>query len=275
MTFFQSIIMGIVEGLTEYLPISSTGHLYLASQILGIGKSQYAQEAVNAYSICIQLGAILAVTSLYSNRLKQIAKGIAGKEPNGRKLATNLLVAFTPAVVAGLAFEKMIKSHLFGLWPIAIAWIVGGFVILLLSKFRPSAQASKDGCNLEGLTLKQAATVGCAQCVAMWPGVSRSLATIVGAMLAGVSMSAAVEFSFLLGFITLGTATLYEALKCGHLIIAMFGWLNPLVGLITAYVSAVLAIKWMVSYINKRGMNGFGYYRLALGFFVIIMLIKK
>ncbi|MHB1455632.1 MAG: undecaprenyl-diphosphate phosphatase [Armatimonadota bacterium] len=275
MTFIESIILGIVEGLTEYLPISSTGHLYLAAQLMGIGRSHQTHAAINAYSICVQLGAILAVTSLYSERIKQIAKGIVGSDIGGRKLAANLLIAFVPAAAAGLLLEKMIKSYLFGLWPISIAWILGGLVILAVSRRHSGMQAAKTGCSLEELTLKQAACIGCVQCMALWPGVSRSLATILGAMLVGVAVPAAVEFSFLLGLVTLGTATLYEALKQGHLVIATFGWLSPLIGLITAYLSAVIAVKWMVSYINRRGMNPFGYYRVVIGGLTIILLMAN
>ena len=273
MTLIESIILGIVEGLTEYLPISSTGHLYLVTQLLGIGGSH--QAAANAYSICIQLGAILAVISLYPRRIKQIANGIIGSNTSGRKLAASILLAFVPAAVAGLVFEGLIKNYLFGLWPVSIAWIVGGLVILAVSRQCSDSQTGKTGCNLEELTLKQAAFIGCVQCMALWPGVSRSLATILGAVLIGVSLPAAVEFSFLLGLVTLGTATLYEALKQGHLVIATFGWLSPLIGLITAYLSAVVAVRWMVSYINRRGMSGFGYYRLVIGCLTIVLLMTN
>lgn len=272
MTFIESVILGVVEGLTEYLPISSTGHLCLAAQLLGLRGTH--QAAANAYTICIQLGAILAVTSLYSKRISQIARGIVGSDASGRKMGLNLLIAFAPAAVVGLALEKMIEKHLFGLWPISIAWVIGGLVILAASRFRSGRQA-KIGCDVEGLTLRQAALIGCFQCASLWPGTSRSLATIVGATLIGVSMPAAVEFSFLLGLITLGSATLYEATKQGHLVIATFGWLNPLIGLIMAYLSAVIAVKWMVSYINKRGMNGFGYYRVTIGCLVVVLLMTN
>ncbi|MHB1000884.1 MAG: undecaprenyl-diphosphate phosphatase [Armatimonadota bacterium] len=275
MTPIESIILGIVEGLTEYLPISSTGHLYLVAKLLGIGNSHHTHSAINAYSICVQLGAILAVTSLYSRRMKMITKGIAGSDINGRKLVVNLLIAFAPAVAAGLLLEKMIKSYLFGLWPISIAWVIGGFVILAVSRRHSGLQAKKTGCSLEQLTLKQAACIGCIQCIALWPGVSRSLATILGAVLVGVSVPAAVEFSFLLGLVTLGAATFYEASKHGHLVIATFGWISPLVGLITAYISAVFAVRWMVSYINKQGMNPFGYYRIVIGGLTIILLMTS
>ncbi|MHB1002033.1 MAG: undecaprenyl-diphosphate phosphatase [Armatimonadota bacterium] len=275
MTPIESIILGIVEGLTEYLPISSTGHLYLVAQLLGIGNSHQTHSAINAYSICVQLGAILAVTSLYLGRMKLIARGIVSSDINGRKLAVNLLIAFTPAAAAGLLLEKMIKNYLFGLWPISIAWIIGGLVILAVSRRHFGLKTKKTGCSLEQLTLKQAACIGCIQCIALWPGVSRSLATILGAVLVGVSVPAAVEFSFLLGLVTLGAATLYEASRHGHLVIATFGWLSPLIGLITAYISAVLAVKWMVSYINRQGMNLFGYYRIVIGGLTIILLMAN
>lgn len=270
MTIIQSIILGIVEGLTEYLPISSTGHLYLAAAILGIGGS----DAAKSFEIVIQLGAILAVTSLYASRFKSIIKGLSGKDEVGKKLAVNLIIAFLPAAFVGIALEKVIKNHLFGLWPISAAWIIGGFVIFAVSK-RLKGKSFKGGFKLEDISTKQAAIIGCAQCFALWPGVSRSLATIMGATLLGVSMEASVEFSFLLGFITLGTATLYEGLKQWHTLIAAFGWVSPLFGLIVAYISAIIAIKWMVSYISRKGMNPFAYYRILLGCVVAILMIAR
>jgi len=272
---FQALILGLVEGLTEYLPVSSTGHLLLTQRLLGIESG----EASNAFAISIQAGAILAVLGLYRLRVQQMVLGFVGRHPDGRRLAMHLIAAFIPAAILGLILEKLIKKFLFGggawgLWPIVAAWFVGGVAILVVSAARRQRGiAPTAGLSLEGLTLKMSVFIGVAQCLAMWPGVSRSLITIVGGVLAGLSIPAAVEFSFLLGVITLGAATAKDLLDSGTTMIAAYGWPAIAVGFIAAWVSAVLAVKWMVSYLQSHGMAIFGWYRIILAIAITAWLL--
>lgn len=216
MNWWQSILIGIVEGLTEYLPVSSTGHILLTQKILGIAPTPgAAREAANAYAVVVQIGAILAVLGLYFQRCRSLFEGLLGKNPQGLLLLRNILIAFLPAVVVGLLFDKKIEQHLFGLWPITAAWFVGGVAILAVAWFRRNAAPGvrKAGLNLEDITPKTAFLIGLLQCLAMWPGTSRSLMVIVGGLLVGLNMLAAVEFSFLLGMVTLSAASGYKMLK--------------------------------------------------------------
>ncbi len=272
---FQALILGLVEGLTEYLPVSSTGHLLLAQRLMGIDSS----TASDAFAICIQAGAILAVLGLYRQRVAQMVMGAVGRNEAGQRLLINLLSAFVPAAVLGLLLEKPIKKYLFGgdewgLWPVVAAWFAGGMAILVVSLARRRRGTSPTtGFDLEQLTIRMALIVGLAQCIAMWPGVSRSLITIVGGVLVGLSLPAAVELSFLLGVITLTAATAYDALKHGPEMLATYGATPLLIGFGAAWLSAVLAVKWMVGYLKSHGMEIFGWYRVALAFVVAAWLL--
>lgn len=275
MDIFQALVLGLVEGLTEYLPVSSTGHLLLAQRLMGIPSS----EAADAFAISIQAGAIVAVLGLYRARVAQMLAGLAGRNPVGRRLALNLVAAFVPAAVLGLLLEKPIKKYLFGgdewgLWPVVAAWFAGGIAILIVSRMRRRDGASpRSGLDLNDLTIRMAIIVGAAQCIAMWPGVSRSLITIVGGVLVGLSLPAAVELSFLLGVITLGAATAKDVLKHGAEMLATYGWGSLAAGFLAAWLSAVLAVKWMVGYLQKHGMEIFGWYRVALAIVVTVWLV--
>ncbi len=273
MEWWQALIIGIVEGLTEYLPVSSTGHILLTQRILGIGKS----EAADAFAICVQGGAIVAVLGLYFQRVRQMVFGVIGKNPDGARMATNIVVAFMPAAVIGLLLEKQIKKFLFGgeygLWPVVAAWFVGGVAILAVSAWRKNRGPANAGFPLESLTWKLALVIGFAQCIAMWPGVSRSLLTIVGGVLVGLSLPAAVEFSFLLGVVTLGAATAYDALNNGAEMLEAYGWGTLLVGFVASWISAVLAVRWMVAYLKSHGMQIFGYYRIILAIVVAALIL--
>ena len=272
---FQALILGLVEGLTEYLPVSSTGHLLLAQRLMGIDSS----TASDAFAICIQAGAILAVLGIYRQRVAQMVMGAIGRNEAGQRLLINLLSAFVPAAVLGLLLEKPIKKYLFGgdewgLWPVVAAWFAGGMAILVVSLVRRRRGTSPtSGFDLEQLTIRMALIVGFAQCIAMWPGVSRSLITIVGGVLVGLSLPAAVELSFLLGVITLTAATAYDALKHGPEMLATYGATPLLIGFGAAWLSAVLAVKWMVGYLKSHGMEIFGWYRVALAFVVAAWLL--
>ena len=272
---FQALILGLVEGLTEYLPVSSTGHLLLAQRMMGIDSS----TAADAFAISIQGGAILAVLGIYRARVGQMIMGLFGRDQTGGSLLLNLVCAFVPAAVLGLLLEKPIKKYLFGgdawgLWPVVAAWFVGGLAILAVSFARRRRGAlPSTGLDLDQLTIRMALIVGFAQCIAMWPGVSRSLITIVGGVMVGLSLPAAVELSFLLGVITLTAATLYDALKHGPEMLATYGAVPLLIGFVSAWISAVLAVKWMVGYLKSHGMEIFGWYRVALAIAVALWLL--
>lgn len=271
---FQALILGLVEGLTEYLPVSSTGHLLLAQRLMGIDSS----TASDAFAICIQAGAILAVLGIYRQRVAQMVMGAVGCNKAGQRLLINLLSAFVPAAVLGLLLEKPIKKYLFGgnewgLWPVVAAWFAGGLAILVVSLARRRrGTAPTTGFDLDQLTVRMALVVGFAQCIAMWPGVSRSLITIVGGVLVGLSLPAAVELSFLLGVITLTAATAYDTLKHGPEMLATYGATPLLIGFGAAWLSALFAVQWMVGYLKSHGMEIFGWYRVALALVVAAWL---
>lgn len=274
MEWWQSLVLGLVEGLTEYLPVSSTGHLLLAQRAMGIASS----ESADAFAICIQAGAILAVLGLYFSRVKQMTLGMVGRDPAGFRMAMNIVAAFLPAAFAGFVLEKPIKKYLFGgdawgLWPTVAAWLIGGIAILLVSRWAAANKGSlKPRVGLESLTWRLAIVIGLVQCLAMWPGTSRSLVTIAGGLLVGLSLPAAVEFSFLLGVVTLTAATAYDGLKYGREMLEAFGPGSLLIGMVAAWISAVLAVKWMVGYLNRHGMEIFGYYRIVLAVVVAALL---
>ncbi len=272
MTPVEAAILGVVEGLTEYLPVSSTGHLLLTQSIMGIGGEGEAKQAADAYAISIQAGAILAVIGLYFPHMWRMLLGLIGRDPEGRRLLINVMLAFTPAVIIGLTFHDQIKAVLFGITPVIIAWFVGGLVILLLEKKPP--RGMREGITtLYEMHWKQALTIGLAQCLAMWPGTSRSLATILGGRLSGLSLHTAVVFSFILGGVTLGASTAYDTLKNGELMLEHFGLTNLLIGFAVSFVTAAIAVKWMVSYLNKHSLALFGYYRIALALGALLFIV--
>lgn len=268
MTILQSIILGIVEGLTEYLPVSSTGHLIITRYILGLGSS----DALNAFDICIQSGAILAVLGLYFRRVREMWDGVMGRNKTGVSLIVNMFVGVLPAVVLGLLCESYIKSLLFNETTVTITWALGGIVILIYSRAREKSGKGFGGKPLEELTWKGALKVGFMQCIAMCPGVSRSLMTMLGGLVSGLSVSAAVEFSFLLGLVTLGGATCHDAIKHGSEMVSVIGWTPMLVGTFTAWLSSIIAVKWMVGYLNKHGLAIFGWYRIAAALVMVFFI---
>tara|TARA_B110000438_G_scaffold115251_1_gene112904 strand:- start:3708 stop:4718 length:1011 start_codon:yes stop_codon:yes gene_type:complete len=287
--YFDALILGLVEGITEYLPVSSTGHLILTNQLLGLdneapimtddgtpylnsdGEIYTLKQAADAYAIIIQAGAILAVAVLYWGRLWSVAIGFLGKDPRGLKLGINLLVAFMPAVFFGLLFDDWIESKLFSPLPIAIALAGGGVLMWGVEQWRKMKAprpADTEELDLPDLTLKQCLAIGLLQFVAMWPGTSRSMMTIVGGYLVGLSPRRAAEFSFLLGFITLSAAAGYKTLKEGENMIQVLD-LGPLIfGTAIAFVSAALAIKWLVSFLSNHGLSPFAGYRILLAILV-------
>lgn len=267
MEWWQALVLGFVEGLTEYLPVSSTGHLILAQRALGIESG----DAANAYAICIQAGAILAVLGLYRARVAQVLRGLVGKDPEGLRLGMALIAAFIPAAVVGLLFDDRIEEVLFGLKPIVAAWFVGGVAILVVGRFK-GTQAAESRADLASLGLRAALIIGCCQCLALWPGTSRSLVTIVGGLMVGLSMASAVEFSFLLGVLTLCAATAYKSLSDGPAMIENYGLFTLLLGTLSAWVFAVVSVKWMVRWLQSHGLALFGWYRVLLSLVVGIWI---
>ncbi len=270
MTILQAIILGIVEGITEYLPVSSTGHLIITQYFLGLAES----DAMKAFSVCIQGGAILAVAGLYFKRVKQMCMGLLGKDAAGLKLVINIFIAFCPAVVIGLIFGDLIKGYLFNAQTVATTWIIGGIIILLFTAYRKRKGLDDKGVDLEELSPKQALGVGLLQCLAMCPGVSRSLSTMLGGIVVGLSLKAAIEFSFLLGLVTLSAATAYDALKYGNLMVQEIGMPAIAAGTIAGWLSAIIAVRWLVSYLQKHSLNIFGWYRIAAGIFMFGLFLS-
>ena len=270
LTIPKAIVLGVVEGVTEYLPISSTGHLTVTEQLLDVGQTDATRDVTKSYTVIIQIGAIFAVIGLYWSRLMDMVQGIAGRNPGGRRTLLALILAFLPAAAFGLVLGDTIQQELFGTGPVAAAWIVGGIAILVF--VRVFRRPPNVGIRIEEIGARQAIVIGLAQALALWPGVSRSLVTIVAALLVGLTLPAAVEFSFLLGLATLSAASLYEIAKHGSEVIDAFGWVSPIVGIVAAFIAAVLAIKWLVDYLSNHDLSIFGYYRIVVGVLALVLL---
>jgi len=250
-SLLHALILGIVEGVTEFLPISSTGHLILVGDLLGANDERW-----NVFNIVIQTGAMFAVVWEYRKRFFTV--DIA--------LYRNLLVAFLPAAVFGLLFSKIIKGYLFHAVPVALAFIAGGIIILFVER-KPRAQSRVE--TVSEMTWLDALKVGCAQCFALIPGTSRSGATIIGGMLFGLSRKAATEFSFFLAVPTLVAAGAYDLFKHRALFstddLAMFG-----VGSIAAFVSAFVVVRWLIRYVATHDFKPFAWYRIVFGLIVLL-----
>lgn len=267
----KAAVMGVVEGLTEFLPISSTGHLILAASLLN-----FTGEKIKVFEIAIQTGAMFAVIWEYRERLSRTVTGL-GHDPVARRFALNVLIAFLPAVVLGLALGGIIKQHLFHPVPVAAAFIVGGFIILWVEARHRRQFGAQDlqGARrarvetVDDMTPADALKVGLVQCLALVPGTSRSGATIIGAMVFGFSRKAATEFSFYLGIPTLMGAGAYSVLKNRHLLeaadVPMFA-----VGLVFAFFSALLCIRWLIRYVSTHDFTWFAWYRIAFGLVVLV-----
>jgi undecaprenyl-diphosphatase len=261
----EAILLGIVEGITEFLPISSTGHLLVVQQLLGFDTAQ-AESAADTYAIAIQFGAILAVAFLYRQRIRQMLRGVVGQSDDGRTLLLRLITAFLPAAFLGAVFGDAIKDQLFGPIPVIIAWAVGGVLLIV---WTPQPRGS----GLMELSVQSAFIIGLAQAIALWPGVSRALVTLVAALLVGLSMSAALEFSFLLGLATLTAASIFDVIRNGDELFDQFGYLAPAAGLVAAFVTAIVAVKWVVGYLATHDLRIFGWYRLAIAAIGVVLLL--
>ena len=286
MTLFDAVILGLVEGITEYLPVSSTGHLLLTAQWLGLRSDEEQRRAVDAFSIVIQGGAILAVAGLYWNKVRGMAHacvaatGLVRKAADHRqalRLLRNLVAAFIPAAIFGLLLDDWLEARLFKPLPVVLALAIGGVALVLLDKWVRERAADERGTEVDGssLTVVQSVLIGLMQCVAMWPGTSRSMMSILGGLSVGLRPRAAAEFSFLLGLPTLGAACAYSLLKLlrqdGG--IELLGGIMPVaVGIIVAAVSAAFAISWLVAFIGRGGFLWCGLWRILLAALVGWML---
>ena len=255
----SALILGIVEGLTEFLPISSTGHLILAGALLDFGG-----ERGKLFDIVIQTGAMLAIVWEYRARFAAVLAGLFS-DPAARRFVANLAVAFMPAALLGLAFGSLIKSHLFKPVPVALAFVVGGFVILWVERRAHAVRVH----SVDDMTWKDALKVGCAQAFALVPGTSRSGATIIGGMLFGLSRRAATEFSFFLAVPTLVAAGAYDLIKHRALLgAADLGVFS--VGFAAAFVSAFVCVRWLLCYIATHDFTLFAWYRIVFGLLVLL-----
>lgn len=274
MDLWQAIVLGLVEGITEYLPISSTGHLVIAASLMGLDDPA-RKHAVDAYAIVIQGGAILAVLGLYRARVWSMVRGAMGLDPGGLRLAGNLVIAFVPAAALGLALDDAIEKHLFNPLSVTLALGVGGAYMLAVEHWRRRRAGRRDGAApaadaapgetdpLYAMRPSRALMIGLLQCAALWPGTSRSMMTITGGLLAGLRPAQAAEFSFLLGLLTLGAATGYKAVRSADAL-ATLGAVPIAVGLIVAAASAALAVHWLVGFLTRRGLGPFAWYRFVL-----------
>lgn len=286
----DAIVLGMVEGVTEFLPISSTGHLIIANRMLGLESDQQLTDkagrplwhkppsakypggvpltlklAADTYAVVIQVGAIGAVVLLYWQQLFLMIGGLLGRSSAGLRLLRNILLAFLPMALMGLLLHDLIARYLFSTWAVIGALVAGAFLMLWAERWREArtgiGRAKGDAADL---TSRKALAIGLAQCLALWPGTSRSMVTIVGGYLAGLGPAKAAEFSFLVGLPTLAGAALYKGSQSGPAMIEVFGWSNVLLGAGVAAISALIAVKFLVHVITRHGLVFFAYYRLVL-----------
>ncbi|HEX7879494.1 MAG TPA: undecaprenyl-diphosphate phosphatase [Candidatus Eisenbacteria bacterium] len=258
----KALVLGVVEGFTEFLPISSTGHLIVAASLL-----RFTPASAAAFEIAIQTGAMLAVVWEYRARIGRTVAGLASR-PADRKFALNLAVAFLPAMVFGLAFGKLIKRHLFHPVPVAIAFAVGGVIILLVEGAIRRRGAPPRVGRVDDMSLLDALKVGLVQCLALIPGTSRSGATIIGGLVFGLSRPAATEFSFFLAVPTLMAAGAYSLYKERDFLTAADLPLF-LVGTVVSFVSALVVIRWLIRYVAGHDFTAFAWYRIAFGAIIL------
>jgi undecaprenyl-diphosphatase len=258
--WIKAAVMGVVEGLTEFLPVSSTGHLILAGSLL-----DFTGDKIKVFEIAIQTGAIFAVILVYWQRIRDTVLGL-GSQPRAQRFALNVVIAFVPAVLLGLLFGKAIKAHLFTPLVVATTFIVGGFIILWAERRPASTVRVHSVDDMRGL---DALKVGLVQCLALVPGTSRSGATIIGGMLLGLSRKAATDFSFFLAIPTLIGAGAYSLVKERALLSAGDAPLF-VIGLVFSFLSAWLCVRWLLRYIATHDFVPFAWYRIAFGLVVLI-----
>jgi undecaprenyl-diphosphatase len=262
MDLLTVILLGIVEGVTEFLPVSSTGHLILAGTLLGV-----QDQATATFDIVIQLGAILAVIVLYWRRFWDVAVGLVGGQPKSIAFVRNIVLGFVPAMAIGLVVYKAVKALLESPTIVAVALIVGGVAILVIERMVKKARID----SVEDMPWSTALTVGVIQCLAMIPGISRSGATIMGALSLGVDRRAAAEFSFFLAIPTMLAASGYDLLKSGATL-GQGEWLSIAIGFAVSFVVALVVIRWFVGIVSRHGFAPFAWYRIVIGAVALVAL---
>ena len=260
----KSIIMGIIEGLTEFLPISSTGHLIIFGKLLAFEQAIGSKDLADTFEVFIQLGSILAVVVFFARDLiSQIQRALQGDKP-ARNLLLNVMIAFVPAAAVGFLFRNVIKAYLFSPLSVALAMIVGGIIILIVERMTHRNETQQ----LESVNTKQALGIGIAQIASLWSGMSRSASTLVGGLLMGLDRATALRFSFYLSIPTLVIASLYDLVKSREFItgaaLPAFG-----VGLIVSFVVALAVIKFFLSYVARHNLVPFAWYRIVVGILVL------
>lgn len=282
-TMPQALVLGTIEGMTEYLPVSSTGHLILAADALNLGGFEtdesgqlvygpfgpimHQHKALNAFNIVIQIGAVLAVFSIYFNRCREMTLGLAGRSRDGLKLLMNLIAAFIPSAIVGLICDGFIEKYLFSPLTVAIALSVGGVIMIVMTLVYRKKEAHIN--TVYDLSMRSALIIGIFQCLAMWPGTSRSMVTILAGLGVGLSMTAAAEFSFLLALPTLGAATLYKTATQWDALKASVGIDSLLTGIVISTIVAALSVRFLIGHLTKHGLIPFGIYRILLAASVI------
>ncbi|MFO0859462.1 MAG: undecaprenyl-diphosphate phosphatase [Phycisphaerales bacterium] len=285
MEIWQAVVLGLVEGITEYLPISSTGHLIIAGDLMKLDRAE-TKSALDAFCVIIQGGAILAVLALYFPRFLQMLKGLLGRDAAGFRIFVNIVVAFLPAAVVGIALKKVIEAKLFHLGPVVFSLIVGGIYMIGVELWRRSRRPMRggiEGKSVEDMTVGDALAVGLLQIFSLWPGTSRSMMTITGGYFRGLKPGAAAEFSFLLGMPTLLAATLFTLYKDyaehktagGPNMFETLGSKPILVGIAVAAVSAFVAVRWLVGFLNRHGLMAFGWYRIVVGVALLVLALAN
>ncbi len=283
-TVVQAAILGAIQGLTEYLPVSSTGHLILANYAMGLsafsdrigplGRVIEENEAVDAFDIILHLGTFLAVLGLYRGRVLQMLRGLAGRDPAGLRLLIALAIAFVPAAIFGFLGHHWITENLYNPLTVAMALAVGGAAMIVIEHyFGRSRNLAGRVTQVDATLWRQALVIGLAQCLALWPGTSRSMVTILAGLVVGLDMVPAAEFSFLLALPTLGAATVYEAYKSREIIRGQIGSAIMVIGLAVSFMVAMLAIRAFVKWLTKHGMIPFGVYRILLAGAVLYFLL--
>ncbi len=288
MDLLDAIVLGIIEGITEYLPVSSTGHLIIASWLMGLDENYRTKIAVDTFNIVIQGGAILAVLGLYRARVAQMIRGLLGRDDAGRRLFFNLVIAFLPAAMLGPFLDDVIEARLFRPIPVISALFLGGVLLLFIGRWQrrllkldtnttEESENESGFLDIESLSWRQALMIGLMQCVAMWPGTSRSMMTIVGGMVMGLRPRQAAEFGFLLGLPTLGGACAFKLLKVftaddQTFIADLGGWMPLIVGLVVATISAMIAIRWLVAWLNSHGLGIFGWWRIGVAAMLALVI---
>jgi undecaprenyl-diphosphatase len=288
LSYAEAAVLGVVEGLTEYLPVSSTGHLILTDHFLdkaagveSTAKTDDNKIARNAYLVVIQGGAILAVFLIYWEKILSILMGLSGRNPRGLALGLKILVAFVPAALVGPFLDDLIEEKLFNSTAVCVALVLGALVMIgvewrrsqLKKNFPDEKSAELPLKQMEDLSYRASLFIGVMQCFAMWPGMSRSMVTIVGGYLSGLEAKAAAEFSFMLGLLTLSAASCYSLLRSWDVIAEQIEFGPALFGILVATIVAFLAVKWFVGFLTKHGMIGFAVYRLILATVILWLFV--